>query len=58
MLRQLLNEKPTVCAVLYQSVKEYYADPQHEADFREWYRSKYGKEYEPERRFAVRNRTM
>lgn len=58
MLQQLIAEKPSVCAVLYASVRDYYADPEHEREFENWYKETYGKEYEPERRPAVRNRTV
>lgn len=44
---EMLNEKPTVCAMLYSKVKEYFTDEEHEAAFREWYLRKYGHEYEP-----------
>ena len=53
MLAKLLDEKPAVTAVLYRSVTEYYADEQHEQAFREWYREKYGHEYEPKNRPQV-----
>ena len=53
MLAKLLEQKPAVTTVLYQQVKEYYADEEHEQAFREWYREKYGHEYEPENRTEI-----
>ena len=53
MLAKLLEQKPAVTAVLYQSVKEYFADEAHEQAFREWYREKYGYEYEPKKRTEI-----
>lgn len=53
MLAKLLEQKPAVTAVLYRSVKEYYADPEHEQAFREWYLRKYGHEYKPENRTEI-----
>lgn len=53
MLAKLLNEKPAVTAVLYNQVIDYYADAEHEQAFREWYRNKYGHEYEPKKRNQI-----
>ena len=53
MLAKLLEQKPAVTVVLYQQVKEYYANEEHEQAFREWYRNKYGHEYEPEKRTEI-----
>lgn len=52
-LSELLEENPGVCSELMRKVREYYADSNHEAEFREWYKEKYGYEYEPEKRSAV-----
>lgn len=35
-----------MCRDLTQIVKAYYADPAHEAEFREWYQKQYGKPYD------------
>ncbi len=50
---ELIERKPEVCSLLMKKVREYYADSSHEAAFREWYKEKYGYEYEPEKRPAV-----
>lgn len=52
-LEELIEKKPSVCFQLMKSVREYYADSNHETAFREWYKEKYGHEYEPEKRSAV-----
>lgn len=52
-LSEVLERKPGFCPELMKKVKEYYADSNHEAAFREWYKEKYGYEYEPEKRSAV-----
>ena len=52
-IEDVLREKPTVCAMLMVKVKDYYADGAHEAEFRNWYKEKYGKEYKPERRSSI-----
>ena len=44
-LEHLLKEK-TFCFILLQKVQNYYKDPEHRKQFEEWYRKKYGKEYE------------
>lgn len=50
MLSQLLAQKPGFCVMLKEKVEDYFRDPEHEQSFREWYREKYGHEYEPKRR--------
>lgn len=52
-LAELLDKKPMVCAVLMDRVRDYYADEQHEAEFRAWYKERYGQEYEPNKRPAL-----
>jgi len=49
----LIERKPVVCTLLMKKVREYYADETHEAAFRQWYKEKYGCEYQQERRTAV-----
>ena len=52
-LAELLARKPIFCTVLRDCVEGYFADAQHEAEFRAWYKEKYGKEYEPNDRPAI-----
>ena len=44
-LTDLLESKPMVCVVLWESVKEYFQDEEHEKAFEVWYEKKYGKPY-------------
>lgn len=41
----LLEEKP-LCPILMKKVEEYFQDEEHKRQFEEWYRQKYGKDYE------------
>lgn len=45
MLTVLLQDNP-ICDVLMSKVREYFRDEEHRKAFEEWYRQKYGKEYE------------
>ena len=45
MLSVLLEEKP-ICTILIRKVEDYFRDEEHRQQFEEWYRKKYGKEYE------------
>ena len=45
MLTVLLEERP-FCTILAKKVEEYFRDEEHRKRFEEWYRRKYGKEYE------------
>lgn len=45
MLSVLLEEKP-ICTILIKKVEDYFRDEEHRRQFEEWYRKKYGKEYE------------
>lgn len=44
-LSRLLEEKP-ICTILAKKVQDYFKDEKHKREFEEWYRKKYGKEYE------------
>lgn len=44
-LAVLLGEK-SFCPVLVEKVKDYFKDPEHRKKFEDWYRKKYGKDYE------------
>ena len=45
MLTELLEEKP-IASILVRKVENYFRDEEHRKQFEEWYRRKYGKEYE------------
>ena len=45
MLTVLLEEKP-IAALLARKVEAYFQDEEHRKQFEEWYRQKYGKDYE------------
>lgn len=45
MLTVLLEEKP-FCTILAKKVEDYFRDETHRKQFEEWYKQKYGKEYE------------
>ena len=50
---ELLIKKPTVCAMLMRKAEEFFQEEEHERAFLEWYRCKYGHEYEQSKRTAV-----
>ena len=52
-MAELLTKKPMFCADLRDRVQAFFADGQHEEAFRAWYKEKYGKEYEPNKRPAL-----
>lgn len=41
----LLEEKP-FCSILMKKVEAYFQDEEHRRQFEEWYKKKYGKDYE------------
>ncbi len=41
-----LVEEKAVCSILVEKVNQYFKDPKHRKAFEEWYRQRYGKEYE------------
>ena len=45
MLTALLEEKP-FCTILAKKVEAYFQDEEHRRQFEEWYKKKYGKDYE------------
>ncbi len=45
MLTVLLEEKP-FCTILAKKVEAYFQDEEHRKQFEEWYKKKYGKDYE------------
>ena len=45
MLTALLEEKP-FCTILAKKVEAYFQDEENRKRFEEWYRQKYGKEYD------------
>lgn len=46
MLIVLLEDKPSFCTILMKKVEDYFRDEEHRKQFEEWYRKKYGKDYE------------
>lgn len=42
----VLVEEKAIVPVLVAKVKDYFKDPEHRKAFEDWYRKKYGKEYE------------
>lgn len=46
MLTAVLEEKPSFCTILMKKVEDYFQDEEHRKQFEEWYREKYGKDYE------------
>lgn len=45
MLTVLLQDNP-FCDILMRKVSDYFKNEEHRKQFEEWYRQKYGKEYE------------
>ena len=45
MLSTLLEEKP-ICPILKRKVEDYFRNEENKRKFEEWYRKKYGKEYQ------------
>lgn len=45
MLTTLLEESP-FCTILAKKVEDYFRDEEHRRQFEEWYKKKYGKDYE------------
>lgn len=45
-LTDVLESKPSFCAILMKKVEDYFRDAEHRKQFEEWYRKKYGKDYE------------
>jgi hypothetical protein len=46
MLTTLLEDRPSFCASLVKRVEAYFQDEEHRRRFEEWYKKKYGKDYE------------
>lgn len=44
-LGEVLREKP-FCTILTKKVEAYFQDEEHRRQFEEWYKKKYGKDYE------------
>jgi hypothetical protein len=45
-LTALLEDRPLLTTGLMDRVKDYFQEEDHKRKFEEWYRRKYGKEYE------------
>ena len=39
-------EEGALCSLLVKRVKAYFQDPVHRKEFEDWYKQKYGKDYE------------
>lgn len=39
-------EESALCSLLAERVKAYFQDPEHRKEFEDWYKQKYGKDYE------------
>lgn len=45
-MTSLSLEESALCSLLAERVKAYFQDPEHRKEFGDWYKQKYGKDYE------------